>query len=290
MKYIIVKGWMGFGDRLQSLKMCVKFAIANNRKIYVDWTDSTWSHGNESFYTYFDLVGIPTIKSLSEIPENADIFPKFWIDKLDKPLSDEILRTSLNEIVLANKCYLNDDYYPQVLVYPCIDHRWVYSDNAFFGNVFRVVDKTIIEKVKDRQTRYGLANKVGVHLRGTDRANYVDKSQRIRGINIRMVSAGLLGGGKFVAVSDDAEYCKLWTSKFPQFPLVTEVGNLGGAEGVHNKAKGEISTSKHALNVDSLVDFFTLASCYTVISTSKDSRFAQEAMRLHKHVGQIIGS
>jgi len=49
MKYLIVKGWLGFGDRIESLKMAVAYAIKHNLQIYVDWRDSMWSHGTEDF-------------------------------------------------------------------------------------------------------------------------------------------------------------------------------------------------------------------------------------------------
>jgi hypothetical protein len=175
-------------------------------------------------------------------------------------------------------------------VYSCIGWRYIYNDSTFFANVFRVIDTSVIQKVRQRQTAHQLSKKIGIHLRGTDRAATINKYNRMCALNIRMMSAGLMGGAQFIAVSDDPEYCRVWRAKYTQFPLFTEVGNIGGNEGVHNKSKDAITISKHALNVDSLVDFFTLASCSYVISTSKDSRFAHEAMKLHKHVGQIIGN
>ena len=60
MKYLVVKGWLGFGDRLESLKMAVRYALDNNLKIYVDWNDEMWTHGIENFYTYFKLVNMQT--------------------------------------------------------------------------------------------------------------------------------------------------------------------------------------------------------------------------------------
>jgi len=287
MKYIIVKGWLGFGDRLQCLKMCVKFALEHNRVIYVDWTDSIWSHGSETFYTYFDLVNIPTIKSISEIPEDLEVFPSFWKGKLDMPISSQLL-TEIDKIRINDTGYLTTDTYPDVLVYPCIAWRYIYNDSAFFANVFRVTDTTILQKVRQRQSTHQLSKKIGIHLRGTDRASNINKYSRMCGLNIRMMSAGMMGGAQFIAVSDDPEYCRVWKAKYSKFPLFTEVGNLGGNEGVHNKSKDAMIIPKHVLNVDSLVDFFTLASCSYVISTSKDSRFAHEAMKLHIYISQIM--
>jgi hypothetical protein len=49
-----------------------------------------------------------------------------------------------------------------------------------------------------------------------------------------------------------------------------------------------MQSNKDDLNVDSLVDFFVLASCERIFSTMKDSRFFQEARRLHPYVDVIL--
>jgi len=284
MKYLIVKGACGFGDRLESLKMCVKYALKHNLQIYVDWTDNIWSHSGETFYTYFDLVNMPVLKSIDDIPEDATVYPPQWRGNLKE--SYNTFGAISVELALD---YIDDNIFDaDVIVYTCNGKRWTYNESTFFANVFRVVDSRIINKVKDRQQRYDLKTKIGIHLRGTDRATEIDKSHRMAGINIRMVAAGILNGAKFIGVSDDPEYVNLWRGRFREFPMLTEVGNLGGREGVHNKSKDSLTISKDTLNVDLLVDFFTLASCKNIISTSKDSRFSQEAQRLSKHVNTIL--
>ncbi len=89
MKYLVVKGWLGFGDRLESLKMAVKYALDNNLQIYVDWTDRFIRHTDESFYTYFNLVNMPTLNSLEDIPTDATYYPSYWKDKIHQPITDE---------------------------------------------------------------------------------------------------------------------------------------------------------------------------------------------------------
>jgi len=283
MKYLIVKGACGFGDRLESLKMCVKYAIKHNLQIYVDWTDNIWSHSGETFYTYFNLVNMPTLKSIDDIPEDATVHPPKWKGNLKK--AHNTIGVMPNEL---NLDYNQDIVFnADVIVYTCNGRRYLYSDSQFFANVFRVIDPRVIMKVRQRQQTYDLKNKFGIHLRGTDRASRIDKSRRMSGLNIRMVSEGLLNGVKFIGVSDDPEYIALWKARFKEFPVLTEVGNLGGNEGVHNKSKEALTVSKDSLNVDLLVDFFTLASCKHVISTSNDSRFAAESRRLSKHISQL---
>jgi len=285
MKYLILKGALGFGDRLECLIMCVKFAIKNNLTIFIDWSDIIWSHDTESFYSYFKL-NIPSLKSLDDIPANATVYPPYWKGRLNEKLTNQNIVTLKQQITIG---YLDNQIFKEdVLVHSCVGNRWIYADYAFFANVFRVIDPRIIQKVKERQQKYNLRNKIGIHLRGTDRTLLIDKERRISGLNIRMVTSGMLSGVEFIAVSDDIEFVKLWKKRYPQFPVLTEVGALGGKEGVHNKSKDMISISKDQLNLDLLIDFFTLASCKSVISTINDSRFAQEAGRLSKHINQIL--
>lgn len=285
MKYLILKGGLGFGDRLQTLKMAVRFALDKGLQIYVDWTDPIWSHNGETFYTYFDLVNIKKLNSIDDIPEDATVHPPYWKGQLKKTLTIDM--NGMKEIQLG---YLtnNTNFDADVIVVSSLDIRMIYNDSSFFADVFRVVDNRIISKVRERQARYNLKDKLGVHLRGTDRASKIDKSKRMGGLNIRLMSLGLLNGLKCVALSDDPEYISIWKSKYKEFPVLTEIGNLGGAGGVHNKTKEELAVSKDTLNVDLLVDFFTLASCKGVLSTSKDSRFAQEALRLNKFTDRIL--
>jgi hypothetical protein len=284
MKYLIVKGCIvGFGDRLQSLKMCVKYALKHKLPIYVDWTDPVWSHSGESFYTYFDLM-MPKF-SIDDIPADATVFPEVWKDKLNVYPTDEMI-INHPEISIG---FLQDQIFSaDVIVYTCNGNRWVYNDSRFFGDVFRVTDSRIVQKVKQRQQQYQLSTKVGIHLRGSDRASKIDKSHRMSGLNIRIVSMGMLNGTKFIAVSDDAEYVDIWKARYPEFPVLTVLGTQSGNVGTHNRTSDQLTVSKDLMNVDLLIDFFTLASCGKVLSTSKDSRFAQESQRLSNFIDKIL--
>ena len=101
-----------------------------------------------------------------------------------------------------------------------------------------------------------------------------------------MISLGLLTGQEFIAITDDEEFSKLWKSNF-SFPLLTEI-IPGGNKGNHRILSESLSISKNTLNIDMIVDFFTLCSCKNVLSTAKDSRFAQEAQRLHPGIMEML--
>jgi len=288
MKYLIVKGWLGFGDRIESLKMCVAYAQKYNLQIYVDWTDSIWSHGNESFYTYFKLVNIPVLNSIDDIPEHATVYPPFWKDKLKIPMSQELF--DKQKEVGINLGQITQPFDADVIVHSNIGHRTLYVlDSSFFANVFRVIDPRILEKVKDRQSKFNLKSCLGIHIRGTDRVRPGRRELGIQYIAVNAAMGGGFAGKKMIVVSDDKNSIEIWKRFFPDSICLTELAlKESSAKGNHNASKDSISTSKDSLNVDMLVDFFTLASCGSIMTTYRDSRFAQEARRLSNYVSQMI--
>ena len=288
MKYLIVKGFLGFGDRLESLKMAVRYAIDNNLQIYVDWRDSTWSHGSEDFYTYFKLVNMPVLNSLSDIPHDATYYPPYWKGNLDKHLTFDFIREHIDDkldIGLLNKPYDQD-----VVVMSSYGVRYLYPNSTFFGNVFRVVDERILSKIRYHASRKPLSQSWGIHIRGTDRAKGPNRRNiSIQSIVTHFTTMGGMNQQNMVVTSDDAEQLSVWKRYYPNSYVVSEVSlDNSGLAGNHNLSKDKINTSKDDMNVDLLVDFFVLSSCERLFSTFKDSRFAHEAIRLHPYVNQIL--
>ena len=287
MKYLVVKAWLGFGDRLESLKMAVAFAQAFKLQIYVDWSDEMWSHGNENFYTCFKL-NIPTLNSISEIPEDATVYPPYWQGKLNDKLTKELVDKSkeLNlDIGLLNK-----DFNADVVVFSSIGYRTLYPDSKFFGEVFRVIDPRILQKLKERKQKYPIQNSRGIHIRGTDRLRPHKRILSVQSLVSLVVTNGALNGPKMTVVSDDKENALIWKRFFPESFLVSELSlQQTSLAGNHNLGKDSLSSPKDEINVDMISDFFTLASCYPIYTTCKDSRFAHEARRLHPFVNMILG-
>ena len=277
MKYLVVKALLGFGDRLESLKMCVDYAIKYNLKLYIDWSDNTWKEG---FYRYFSLD--VDMFTLDEITDAETVYPEYWKGKLNERLTLEPYNSRSAELDVGQ---LTTPLPYDVIVTVCSGRRSLYDDCFFFAKRFRVIDTRIVEEVKRRRDVYMLENKWGIHLRGTDRASSLAyKHKRMSELTIRLVSQGLFNGAKIVVVSDDKDYIDMWKQRFPEFPIITNITESTGRTGKHL-----INTeSKDQNNVDLLIDFFTLASCQRIYSTSPDSRFAKEASRLSKYVHQII--
>ena len=284
MKYLLVKAWLGFGDRLESLKMAVAFAQFYKLQIYVDWSDEMWSHGNENFYTYFSL-NIPSLKSIDDIPEDSTVYPEYWKGKLKDKMTKELVDKS-KELNL-NIGVLDKDFGADVIVFSSIGYRTLYPDSRFFAEVFRVIDPRILIKMRGRDLR----NTWGIHIRGTDRLRPHKRILSVQSLVSLVVTHGALNGPKMVVVSDDKENVEIWKRFFPQSILVSDLSlQQNSLAGNHNLSKDSLKVSKDEMNVDMLVDFFTLASCQPIFTTCRDSRFAQEARRLHPFVKTILGT
>lgn len=286
MKYLVVKGWLGFGDRMECLQMAVEFALKFNLQIYVDWRDSIWTHGDEDFYTYFKLVNIPVLNSLNDIPEDASVYPTFWKGKLQQQLSNEFFNEHIKEDMHIG---LLKQEYPADVIVSTLFHRKIYSDLKFFANVFRVIDPNIKSKINERKQKLPLENSWGIHIRGTDRTNTKNRDLAIQSLSANVTMRGGLNGVKMVAVSDDKECLAVWKRFYPNTIVASELSiSQNSLKGNHNLSKDALSVSKYEMNVDMLTDFFTLASCSQIFSTFKTGRFFREAQRLSPHVNKIL--
>ena len=283
MKYLIVKGFLGFGDRLESLKMCVAYAIHYNLQIYVDWRDCMWSHGTEDFYTYFKLINMPVLNSLSDLPEDATYYPAYWKGNLDTHITKELIdaHTELKMNIISTS------FDADVVVYSCVGNRLLYPDSSFFANVFRVIDPRILNKVRQHSQAYPLHTSWGIHIRGTDRLKSNKRMINIQSMALRLTTLGGMNKAHMVVVSDDKENAQIIKNFYPSAYMVSSF-TMDTSKGIHNLSKGELSITKDQLNVDMLVDFFVLAKCERIFSTIKDSRYAQEAERLHPIVSSIL--
>ena len=289
MKYLVVKGWLGFGDRLESLKMAVAYAIHYNLQIYVDWRDPMWSHGSEDFYTYFKFVNMPVLRSLEDIPADATYYPKYWKGHLDEHISYDFVQQHKDDRLDLG--VLKDPYDADVVVFSSMGVRTLYPDSTFFANVFRVIDPRIIQKVREHKSKYPIEQSWGIHIRGTDRLRPQKRMISIQSIVSNITVNGGMNKAHMVAVSDDKEHLDIWKRYYPNTYVISQVSVQQSSEpgkGNHMLDKNALNGTKDSTNVDMLIDFFILASCQRIFTTIKGSRFTQEARRLHPFVNVIL--
>jgi hypothetical protein len=277
MKYLLVKAIIGFGDRLEALAMYVEFAQKNNMKLRVDWSDSVWG---DSFYNYFSI-NVPSFE-MEELTEEKTVYPEYWKDRLAQPLTDEIFRANPKlELNILTK------YDADIIVVITAGFRKLFLDYRFMG--LKVIHPKIVDTVKQRQRLFNLKDKWCIHLRGTDRFKTKERRERrFHELYIKLVHHGLLNhGGGCVVLSDDVEYVNLWKRRDNTSPILSKLYD-SGSKGLHYSNPEDLGTTKEEMNIQLLIDLFTMASCKQIFSTSQDSRFCKMAQRLKPLLGSII--
>jgi hypothetical protein len=175
MRYLVVKGVAGFGDRLMTLGKAISLAMATGRILVIDWSDASWNHDQpaKGFWHYFDLVGLPTaiqvlrgdaatcslLASLNTVP----VAPKGYTGQLQR--SDYLLDRATGRLCLdgapvqltANEIMTATE---DVVVY------LAYCSGRLEDVLPYLVFKTPM-------TREAPA-KIGVHFRNTDKGNDLD--------------------------------------------------------------------------------------------------------------------
>ena len=95
MKYLIVKGVAGLGNRLSTLAHAIGYAQKTGRTLLVDWSDGVYGiAGKNVFYPYFKLNDVPYIKKIDDISNEdlADSYPPLWGENPEANLYDLYFR------------------------------------------------------------------------------------------------------------------------------------------------------------------------------------------------------
>jgi hypothetical protein len=276
MKFLLIKALLGFGDRLEALAMYIRFAQKNNIKLRVDWSDHVWG---DSFYNYFSI-NVPSFE-MEELTEEMTVYPAYWKDRLDQQLTQEIYNAN-PDLELGELTKYDAD----IIVVTSSGYRTLYLNYRFMG--LKVIHPKIVDTVKQRQQLFNLKDKWCIHLRGTDRFKTKElRERRFQELYIKLVHKGLLNHGSgCVVLTDDPEYAKLWSSR-DKSPILSKLHN-SERKGLHLSNPEDLGTTKEELNIELLIDLFTMASCKQIFSTSQDSRFCHMAQRLKPFLKTII--
>ncbi len=82
MKYLLIKGWGGLGDRTMAVATGLLYARLTGRRPVVDWTDSIYSaDGSNAFFRLFDC---PAAGDIDEIAPTDSVAPAPWRGRLDQ--------------------------------------------------------------------------------------------------------------------------------------------------------------------------------------------------------------
>jgi hypothetical protein len=243
-RFLIAKGWEGFGDRLECLSYAILSAKRFNRVLYVDWTDTIWGEG---FYRYFHFVNLPYVDQLSDIDVSLSVWPSFWKHKLMLPANQWVQEQPWKD---ANQFKpLEGKHWEDVWVQVANGYReWDVKD---LSSHLRLKPE-IVEEIGEIPTDMPV-----VHLRGTDRPFTEDEWEAVR----QQAPVARV-------ISDDASLVERWASESPESVIQSRP-----QAGVNHKTIGQ----KHESNIALLRDFLILSKAPEAFALNEKSTFFKRA-------------
>ena len=248
-KYLISKGWEGFGDRIQCLSNCIVMSQRYNRTLYVDWTDNIWSEG---FYNYFHFDNIEYVSLLQDVPKQLSVYPHFWQHKLMLPANSWMYDMKDQLVFEPSKTYNFEDV-------------WVHSGIGYreFNMIQLAKHMRINSDIVPLVYTEPITELPVVHLRGTDRNFTDDDWKRLR--DVAPIA---------VVLSDDTTLIDRWMNDSPDSILISNPKP--------NVTHFSVDVDKHQMNISLLKEFFMIASAREAYPLNNDSLYFQMARMLGK--------
>ncbi|MEM6448016.1 MAG: hypothetical protein AAF704_15845 [Cyanobacteria bacterium P01_D01_bin.123] len=176
MRFAILKGACGFGDRLQCLLQAIHYAHTTGRHLVVDWRDPEWSHGESvEVEDYLHIGEVQTMRlgaflTLFKASRGQlSVWPSPWNDRMTDPdFHAYIYKPEYNhdhsDIIRQIAAHESLDFHHDVVVLPGIGHRSYRFED--FRRVFLVGWITTQLKRFAAQQHLCRAHYDVVHLRG----------------------------------------------------------------------------------------------------------------------------
>ena len=167
LKFVVLKGMEGFGDRLQCLLQAIIYAQTTKRILVVDWSDFNWTHEkkiNSDFYFRFkNLLFFPYetfYEYFSLNHANLSVYPEIWKRYLLDTDYENFIYKDIFQVPEINKDnvfwkianWAQSDFKEDIVVMPGVSNR-AYNYKSFEEIIF---NKWITDKIKD----YAKSNKL----------------------------------------------------------------------------------------------------------------------------------
>ncbi|MCQ8896835.1 hypothetical protein NQT62_10375 [Limnobacter humi] len=300
LKFVVLKGAAGWGDRLQCLLQAIKYAKATGRYLVVDWRDEEWSHdGLLTLDDYVDVTGVrhfPLHGFLALFRQGqigGETIPKPWAVHMDNLDIRTLVYTELfqlpqhGETIHAIADFKQADFDADVVVYAGVGFR------AFrFSDFSSLKPKAWMSADLKRYARNrGLVAKDYdvVHLRAGSKpwaggqvalkslaekldAQFPDLNAYIEQVQQAYAAACPDAASRkpVWVLSDSAWLASQWIEKtgIGQF-LSHRMDSKMVASGIHELKAHDLQSaglSKFDINLDSLRDFAVMLNARSVVS------------------------
>lgn len=307
-KFVLCKGWSGFGDRMECLMMIIEYSIITGRILVIDWNDKIWS---DDFNFYFNINNLPNIsfKDFLKDKKDGSYIPSVWnknnINTKLQDITEDILLSIDKEksenkynydiIKICNKEM--DDYTQDIVVYTCFGTRINNLITKHFDKIS--FTNNIINEIQINKTYQNLLGKEYqcIHLRGTDRkGSFMNNNSQNEDEYIYNIVNKLNKYPKDIVILTDDIFLlkKIKNCKYLDgFNL--HFGNipLEYSKGMHTITDNDFlkknNKSKRLLNIEMLQDFVLMLGSSEILNDDI-SYFSQFAKHIRQNCnGYIFG-
>lgn len=189
-KIILIKGKAGLGNRLLSAATGLLYGRLTGRKVYVDWSDETYSdHGENAFSSFFQVEGLHT-----RLPDlhGCSVAPAVWDGHLDESASVRVETVSPGQHGSKSLQRFSIDIrrrdYPQDVLVLCRYMHGLRSLSRHFSGEYACLNRLSTEQllsellsefvcaapvrdaVEDFARQHFHRPTIGVHIRHMDRS------------------------------------------------------------------------------------------------------------------------
>ena len=314
LRFVVLKGVQGFGDRLQCLLQAIRYARATERYLVVDWRDPDWTHDpTVPLEHFFSLRGVKTfpmdafLTLLPHFDPLPEVYPPAWTHKLAAPNYRDWIYKELfaaeggNEAFDAIATYQRPDFEAPIVVYGGVGKRaFAYSDGKCL-----VPSRWVRQEIGAAFYNEGLVPGAFdvVHLRGGSKGWHggkvpleslrarIDKAFPSQEAYFSTLKASFEAdggpGGDTVVLTDSRALGEAWIKHVGGGRLLLETANSTFAESGTHKLSPEAlkavdpQLSKEQLTLEVLRDFTIMLHARRVVSDGV-SLFSKMAERCRK--------
>ena len=297
-KYIILKSFEGFADRMQVLLYAIKYSLKTGRILVIDWTDKDWAHNPEyDFYYYFNLKNLNnnylTLNEFHkefnnfEIIDTYDIMPYVWIDNLFKSpdryiYGEKYILKNKNKILKKIIKGVSKDFQHKIVVLSGVKYRrFNYNDFKKHISFTEIVRNNIESHPFYKKIIYKNIDYIVVHLRGGDRMVSEDKNklffngscnndEYLLNLKQKLIKAiNNHNAANILILSDTTFLINAFINNINDLKIkiyTTDNYKINRVNGLHKLGKDEIPISKRDLNIQMLIDFYFMTNARKIIS------------------------
>lgn len=288
---VYMKSKAGFADRLRCLSHCVLYCAMNKAILCVDWMDDIW--GME-FHELFTFLG-PHIEKRQDVwkmvKEGATLYPPCWTLK-DLVLPLNITTTQPEYNGLTNEKYALEfkDDFPRLPGDVIVTNGLgAFRYNIEYVSKYLRLKPEVCREIVPRLEVFKTPS-VMVHLRGTDRSKNTDYDKLEKEFRS---SLPYIPDVPIYIISDSVDLVMEWLKLFPKCKVFRPDAcvfkiepNVHGSHEYSAKELAKIGVTKRQFNIESLIDFFALASA-TAAFGRKESYYFDTARIIGRE--QLIG-